>query len=172
EPGETQKRTFLSEIDGSVQYYALNPAQKDRHRPDGAPALFLSLHGAAVEAIGQASAYEGKSWGHLVAPTNRRPYGFDWEDWGRMDAMEVLEIAQRDLHTDPNRVYLTGHSMGGHGTWQIGAHFPDKFAAIGPSAGWISFKSYVGLNPEKNVSPIQQIMERATSPSNTLALKQ
>ena len=34
--------------------------------------------------------------------------------------------------------------MGGHGTWHIGSLFPDRFAAIGPSAGWISFSSYAG----------------------------
>ena len=55
------------------------------------PALFLSVHGASVEATNQARAYAQKDWGHLVAPTNRRPYGFSWEDWGRMDALEVLE---------------------------------------------------------------------------------
>ncbi len=32
-----------------------------------------------------------------------RPYGFDWEDFGRMDAMEVLTIAQRTLEHDPSR---------------------------------------------------------------------
>ena len=32
--------------------------------------------------------------------------------------------------------------MGGHGTWHIGATFPDLFAAIGPSAGWLSYWSY------------------------------
>src|SRR5262249_29261570 len=96
------------------------------------PALFLTLHGAGVEAIGQADAYAPKTWGHLVAPTNRRPFGFDWEDWGRLDAMEVLELARKELGTDPQRTYLTGHSMGGHGVWHLGATFPDRFAAIGP----------------------------------------
>jgi len=32
----------------------------------------------------------------LVAPTNRRPYGYDWEDWGRADALEVLEAEARE----------------------------------------------------------------------------
>ena len=138
-PNETQKRTFVSEIDGSVQYYAVNPAQdvtapslssssalqKGKTAPNGeAPALILSLHGASVEAIGQADAYESKRWAYLVAPTNRRPYGFDWEDWGRLDALEVLDLAQARLQTDPRRTYLTGHSMGGHGTWNLGVTFP------------------------------------------------
>jgi hypothetical protein len=99
-PFQTYKRTFVSEIDGSVQYYAVNPAHPGKG-VSTPPALFLSLHGASVEAIGQADAYYGKTWGDIVCPTNRRPYGFDWEDWGQMDAMEVLAIAQRTLHADP-----------------------------------------------------------------------
>jgi dienelactone hydrolase len=158
----------ISRIDGSVQYYALNPAQSGGSE---VPALFLSLHGAGVEAIGQADAYSPKSWGHIVAPTNRRPFGFDWEDWGRWDAMEVLELAQERLHTDPQRTYLTGHSMGGHGAWHLGVTFPDRFAAIGPSAGWISFFSYAGAVKPTNPTPMQEMLLRPMLPSDTLAME-
>ena len=169
QPWQTQKRTFVSEIDGSVQYYALNPARPPRS--DGQRmALFLSLHGAGVEAIGQADAYSSKPWGHIVAPTNRRPYGFDWEDWGRLDALEVLELAQRELNTDPHRVYLTGHSMGGHGAWQLASTFPDLFAAVGPSAGWISFFSYAGPSRWPTNDPLARLLRRSANSSDTLLL--
>jgi len=46
-------------LDGSVQYYAVNPPIDLK----GKPALFLSLHGAGVEAINQANAYYHKDWG-------------------------------------------------------------------------------------------------------------
>jgi predicted peptidase len=36
---------------------------------------------------------------------------------------------------DTNRVYLTGISMGGYGTWQTAVAYPDKFAAILPLCG-------------------------------------
>ena len=36
---------------------------------------------------------------------------------------------------DPKRVYLTGISMGGYGTWQTAVAYPDKFAAIIPLCG-------------------------------------
>ena len=143
-PGDLYKRTFLSRVDGSVQYYAVQP-----HVPadgDGGKAypLVLSLHGAGVEATSQAAAYAPKTWCDVVCPTNRRPYGFDWEDWGRLDAMEVLDDALLHLQSDRSRVYLTGHSMGGHGAWSLGTLYPDRFAAIAPSAGWMSFASYTG----------------------------
>jgi dienelactone hydrolase len=168
-PDQTRRETFISRIDGSVQYYALNPAQPltKNHPP---LALVMSTHGASVEAQGQADSYAPKTWAHLVAPTNRRPYGFDWEDWGRMDALEVLDLAQRKLGTDPSRTYLTGHSMGGHGTWQLGATFPDRFAALAPSAGWISFFSYGGGRRTESTNALQQLIQRAATPSDTLVL--
>ena len=166
---QSYKVTFRSQIDDSVQYYAVRPARPlgEAARP---PALFLTLHGAGVEATNQADAYAAKSWGHVVAPTNRRPFGFDWEDWGRLDALEVLSHAQQRLGTDPQRVYLTGHSMGGHGVWHLAATYPDRFAAIGPSAGWISFWSYAGADRAAPDTPIGAVLRRATTPSDTLAI--
>jgi hypothetical protein len=172
EPDQARKLTFRSEIDGSVQYYGLVPAREPQGKALGAtrPGLVLTLHGAAVEGIGQAEAYAPKSDLHLVAPTNRRPYGFDWEDWGRLDAIEVLDLAQRSLRTDPRRTYLTGHSMGGHGTWHLGVTFPDRFAAIAPSAGWVSMWSYAGARRSDKATPLEQLVARAGNPSDTLAL--
>lgn len=162
-------RTFVSGIDGSVQYYAVTPIEGTA-RANGSPALFLSLHGAAVEATNQAAAYSPKDWGVVVAPTNRRPFGFDWEDWGRLDALEVLELAMDRYAIDPRRVYLTGHSMGGHGTWHLGVTFPGRFAAIAPSAGWISFWSYAGAAESADPTPVEQMLRRAANISDTLAL--
>ena len=168
--GETHKRTFRSTIDDSLQYYAIVPALRGAATGQGRPGLVLTLHGAAVEALGQAEAYASKPGLHIVAPTNRRPYGFDWEDWGRLDAIEVLDLAQRSLDTDPRRTYLTGHSMGGHGTWHLGVTFPDRFAAIAPSAGWVSMWSYAGAKRAGSPKPLEELMARASNPSDTLAL--
>jgi len=135
------KTTFLSRIDGSVQYFAVVAPRN--YDPNKTYALILSLHGAGVEASGQADAYRPKDWAFVVCPTNRKPFGFDWQDWGRLDCLEVLSEARSQFPIDNNRIYLTGHSMGGHGTWHIGLHHPDLFAAMAPSAGWTSFQLYV-----------------------------
>ena len=165
---EKHKRTFISAIDGSVQYFGVTPAKSGAG--ETADALFLSLHGAGVEASGQAGAYESKNWGNLVAATNRRPFGFDWEDWGRLDALEVLGVAERMFQPDPRRVYLTGHSMGGHGVWQVGVNAPGRFAAIAPSASWPDFWSYAGAAEYEDPTPIEQILQRAVAPSRTLEM--
>lgn len=166
---ENHKVTFISNIDGSVQYYSINPARNDDGKPK---ALFLSVHGASVEALNQSGSYFPKTWGHVVSPTNRRPYGFNWEDWGRIDAMEVYYLALKTYKIDSSRIYLTGHSMGGHGTWHLGALYPDKFAAIGPSAGWVSFWSYRVREKNDNPTPMESMIMRATSPSDTYGLSQ
>jgi pimeloyl-ACP methyl ester carboxylesterase len=163
-PTEVHKRTFFSEIDGSVQYYGVNPSTN----PTPGQAMILSPHGAGVEGIGQAAAYGQKTWGTLIAPTNRRPYGFDWEDWGRLDALEVLADAKKIYQPDESKIYLSGHSMGGHGTWILGNQFPDQFAAIGPCAGWINFWSYGGALQIQNPDPVEAMLLRATNVSNPL----
>lgn len=165
QPNEITRRTFVSDVDGSVQYYVVNPAQ----RPGPDNVLALTLHGASVEAQNQAQAYRSKDDVTLVAPTNRRPYGFDWEEIGRLDALEVLSIAERTLPHDPARVVLTGHSMGGHGTWSVGTLYPDQFAAIAPSAGWISWWSYGGGWTPSPDRPADLLVRRAMAPLDTLA---
>lgn len=165
-PYENRRVTFHSDIDGSIQYYGYLPAA-------GAPgpkALFLSLHGASVEAINQSGSYAPLSWGHLVAPTNRRPFGFSWEDWGRRDALEVLDVARDRLDIDKDRIYLTGHSMGGHGSWHLSTLYPDRFAAVGPSAGWITIWSYRRNPPPVEAEALTTLVERGTLPSRTLAM--
>lgn len=197
--GESRRVTFVSEIDGSVQYYAVRSAtgipEEERLavRPNRSSyALVLTLHGASVEATGQVDAYASKTWAHLVAPTNRRPFGFDWEDWGRLDALEVLEHARGRLRHEPTRIYLTGHSMGGHGTWHLAANHPGLFAAAAPSAGWIAFATYspgraaspgaaaspstaatqpAGATQPAEADPIRAAFRGASLPSDTFALE-
>ena len=169
EPSDHYSETFTSDIDGSLQYYAVTP----QSTPVSNAALFLSVHGAGVEAIGQARAYHSKDWGTLVAATNRRPRGFNWEDWGRLDALEVLNIAKKEFQPDPQHIYLTGHSMGGHGTWFLGATYPDKWAAIGACSGYPTLKGYGsadGLVPDSSRSVTEQMLLRAGNQSDVIKL--
>jgi poly(3-hydroxybutyrate) depolymerase len=169
-PTQAHSRTFVSRIDGSVQYYAVQPASTPVTEGPSAPGLILTLHGASVEGASQRDQYAPRDWAHVIAPTNRRPYGFDWEDWGRLDAMEVLSLAAERFGVDRSRVWVTGHSMGGHGTWHLAVTFPGVFAAAGPSAGWVSFWSYTGAARYENADAVETILRRATNPSDTLAL--
>lgn len=170
EATDKYSNTFVSAIDGSLQYYAVTPQLPSAKQE---AALFLSVHGAGVEAIGQAKAYQSKDWGTLVAATNRRPRGFNWEDWGRLDALEVLNLAKEKFKPDPQHIYLTGHSMGGHGTWFLGATYPDKWAGIAPCSGYPTLKGYGsadGLIPDSSNSPMEQILLRSGNQSDVVKL--
>jgi predicted peptidase len=50
-----------------------------------------------------------------------------------LDAL-LQEILQQ-LPVDSERVYLTGLSMGGYGTWSFATDHPERFAAIAPISG-------------------------------------
>jgi predicted peptidase len=52
-------------------------------------------------------------------------------------AVAALQQTMREFHVDPSRVYLTGLSMGGHGTWYIAYRHPEMFAAVVPICGWV-----------------------------------
>ncbi|MBI5362874.1 MAG: prolyl oligopeptidase family serine peptidase [Planctomycetes bacterium] len=130
--------TFPSRVDASAQECSVLPALQPTRN------VVLSLHGASVDALNQARSYSPKKDFTVVAPTNRRPFGFDWQDWGRANAYEALAAAIRPLKEGDVDVFLTGHSMGGHGTWHLAANDPTRFVAIAPSAGWSSFDSYGG----------------------------
>jgi pimeloyl-ACP methyl ester carboxylesterase len=148
--GESYRATFISGIDHSCQYYAVLPP-KD-YDPENEYALILSLHGAGVEALRLVDCHAQKDWAFVVAPTNRRRFGFDWQDWGRLDALEVLNLVKNAYPIDSNRMYLTGHSMGGHGTWHIALTHPDLFAAAAPLAGWTCFQLYIPWFLQKSYS--------------------
>ncbi|MDP9200529.1 MAG: prolyl oligopeptidase family serine peptidase [Gemmatimonadota bacterium] len=62
-------------------------------------------------------------------------------------ALMALDQTMREYQTDPSRVYLTGLSMGGNGTWYIAYRNPKRFAAIAPICGWISPQFWKTADP-------------------------
>ena len=63
-------------------------------------------------------------------------------------AVAALQQTMREFHVDPKRVYVTGLSMGGHGTWYVAYRHPELFAAVVPICGWIrDFPQFRGSQP-------------------------
>jgi predicted peptidase len=50
-------------------------------------------------------------------------------------ALNILADVEKHYKVDPKRIYLTGISMGGYGTWALAASNPEKWAAIAPVCG-------------------------------------
>ena len=57
------------------------------------------------------------------------------EIWSSEVLLWLLTKVEQQLRVDPARVYLTGLSMGGYGTWDLGLTHPERFAAIVPICG-------------------------------------
>jgi predicted peptidase len=61
------------------------------------------------------------------------PQCLDGEYWTDTEALiALLDEVEKTYAVDPARVYLTGHSMGGFGTWYLAYKHPERFAAIAP----------------------------------------
>jgi predicted peptidase len=55
--------------------------------------------------------------------------------WTNQTLMALLDSVASQYRVDRNRIYLTGLSMGGFGTWSLAAAHPEEFAAIVPICG-------------------------------------
>ena len=55
--------------------------------------------------------------------------------WNNDTLLALLDDTVAKHNVDRSRVYLTGLSMGGYGTWSLGLKYPERFAAIAPICG-------------------------------------
>ena len=70
----------------------------------------------------------------FVAISPQCPPNQWWSDF--IPALDDLIVQVRDtLDIDPRRVYLTGLSMGGFGSWHLAVEHPERFAAVAPICG-------------------------------------
>lgn len=67
----------------------------------------------------------------LVAPLTDR----GWGAIGNSILFSAISRATRAYHVDPDRIYVTGHSMGGHLAWRCGINFADRWGAVSPMSG-------------------------------------
>ncbi|MBN9523090.1 dienelactone hydrolase family protein [bacterium] len=117
------------------------------HDYDGSKAypVILFLHGAGetkggpkqpVEVgIGPAIKTQEKTFAAItvIPQSEKRTWRADSDDAKR--ALAILGEVTKNYKTDPDRVYLTGLSMGGFGTWSIAGMYPERWAAIAPICG-------------------------------------
>jgi dienelactone hydrolase len=142
-------KAYRADWDGTLQPYALYvPRGYDARRPWP---LVVALHGAFSDhrhnlrrvfgldnRPGETDAEASRNELPLpdvpalvVSPFGRGELmGFD--GLGGDDVMRVLADVRRAYNVDPERISLTGLSMGGGATWQIGLRHPELFAALAP----------------------------------------
>lgn len=83
----------------------------------------------------------------LISPQLKDNYG-DWPSWY---VMEVVNHVKAHLRVDESRIYLTGLSLGGGGTWWTAQDNPGVFAAIAPVCGSRNLTSKACLLAAENL---------------------
>jgi len=148
--GEAEKKGVQSTIKEpnvlKLEYLLQLPSSYD-YEPNKKWPLILFLHGAGevggtlddlkkmanTHSIPKAAATRANF--PFIAVSPLCPANREWTDL-HQDILHVLDEVMEKYHIDADRVYLTGLSMGGGGTWSLAMEHPDKFAAIAPVCGY------------------------------------
>lgn len=132
-----QKAKLETQVEVSIDYLLYLPDDYDTKE---AWPLVLFLHGAGergndlelVKKHGPPKLIAaGKKFPFIVVspqcPENR------W--WEPIELVALLDDVSSRYKVDPDRIYVTGLSMGGFGTWRLAAFAPERLAAIAPICG-------------------------------------
>jgi predicted peptidase len=139
--------------DSSLKYLLYLPSDyaKQKQWP-----LIVYLHGGSLRGddlemlkrYGLAALLDKQVSIPFVVASPQCPSGKAWVD-EEAAVLELIDHVTRTYGVDPDRVYLTGHSLGGRGTWFLASRHPEKFAAIVPMADGPSDLAWV--------TPLKQI---------------
>jgi predicted peptidase len=137
--GKQQEERFEKEVTVKVKLDYLLYLPDGYGKGDKAWPLLLFLHGAGesgndlkkVKAHGPPKLIEaGKDFPFIVVSPQSSRFGWD------VDTLNaLLDEVTAKYKVDKDRVYLSGLSMGGFGTWALAAAHPERFAAIVPICG-------------------------------------
>ena len=95
--------------------------------------IFAGNLGPAAELRQRAGSAFAKNFPMILVCPQCPPRGERWDQVPVLrGALQVLDDAQHKVRIDADRVYVTGLSMGGKGTWLLAGQAPDRFAAIAP----------------------------------------
>jgi len=141
-PGSQHSQMFEKEITKTVscKYLLFLPADYGKKQQQWP--LIMFLHGAGergddlekVKKHGPPKIIENQKDFPFIVVSPQCPE----EDWWT-EKVEVLINLLDDIvsryKVDKERIYLTGLSMGGYGTWSLAFAYPERFAAIAPICG-------------------------------------
>ena len=142
-------RGYRSEVDGSVQPYALLiPDSYDGWRPVRLDVILHGRNSRLTEAwfiathTSDEPLPESQNYIQLEV-FGRLNNAFRWA--GETDVWEAIAAVERDYKIDPDRIVVRGFSMGGAGAFHMGLHHPDRWAAVEAGAGFTDTIRYARL---------------------------
>ena len=149
--------------DHTVHYMLFTPRN---YAPDGNPwPLMLFLHGLGECGSDESELERVKIHGPakllasrpdfpfvVVTPQCPPPQGAMKDvptAWKPDQLIQLVDHVLASTNTDRTRVYVTGLSMGGYGTWRVVAAYPERFAAAAPICG--------GGEPNAMAGPLRRV---------------
>jgi hypothetical protein len=146
--GTTAQKVCTGRYLGQLQPYALYVP--DKPVPADGFGLVVSMHGLSAnynEFLGshEASQMADRGNGSIFAsPEGRGPDG-SWQNYGGADVFDMWNDVARHYRLNPQLTDVTGYSMGGEGTYELGSEWPDlwarAFPIVGPPTSAGSFKN-------------------------------
>jgi len=120
-------------VQGRTYHLALFVPQT--YQPSKGYGLVVCLHGAGFSGEAYLERWQARLGEDYVLACPTYPAGAWFTRWAEDLVMATIHSVQRRYHVDPDRIFLTGMSNGGIGTWLIGMHQAPTFAGIAPMAG-------------------------------------
>lgn len=144
-PGKQVARLFepAEGEPGPMPYWLFLPGDYDAGRQQRWPFL-LFLHGAGergddwtlVKKHGPPKLADSQTDFPFVLVSPQCPRDLWWDDDGLIRQLaRLVDAIGQELAIDPNRLYLTGLSMGGYGVWKLACEHPQRYAALAPICG-------------------------------------
>lgn len=152
-------RGYVSRIDGTVQPYGLVVPASYRAEGDQAHRLDVWLHGrfentTELRFIDDRMRSPGQFTplgAFVLHPFGRFSNAFKLA--GEVDVLEALVHAQKHYRIDDDRIVMRGFSMGGAGCWQMASHYPSKWVAAAPGAGFSETAEFLRVFQKEQVKP-------------------
>jgi predicted peptidase len=95
------------------------------------------MGGPSLGSVIQLYASKEPVYSQFLAVFPQEPAPEIWFGEGAEQALKALDQTVAEFKADPTRLYVTGLSMGGYGSWYLAAKYPNKFAAVAPLAGGV-----------------------------------
>ena len=94
--------------------------------------------------------------------------------WDSDEIYELIQSIAKTYNVDKSRIYLTGLSMGGWGTWKLATEHPELFAAVAPVCGVTDTEIYKNVEVLKNtpVHIFHGALDDIVSPNMSLDIYQ
>ncbi|MEX2188920.1 MAG: prolyl oligopeptidase family serine peptidase [Pirellulales bacterium] len=152
-------RGYVSKIDGSVQPYGLVIPESYTHQTAGRYRLDVWFHGRG-ETLSEANflADRMKNRGQFAPPDTivLHPYGRYCNAFklaGEVDVLEAFEDVKRQYRVDEDRISVRGFSMGGAAAWHFAVHYPSRWFAANPGAGFSETPEFLRVFQNETIEP-------------------